>query len=265
MKALVNFCVFGPDPADIYYGGALQNAQMYLEWQPEWTLRFYLGDTPMGYGLGEELLKFPNTEVIHAAGEPEDQTSTFWRFRALDSVARRRRVGPIGPGDNFDVYFFRDVDSRPILRERTAVTEFLESPAGFHVMRDHLRHGAPILAGLWGVRSEFARKVGGHLPIRHGRTFYMMEQAWLARRVWPVARHSVLAHVECNWTFGLPTQPFTEPRDWNEGFVGEGFFSNGSPRYPLHRFEIPWDKNGWTKRGTRVYPSNQSAVRGRRA
>ena len=99
MKALVNFCVFGPDPDDIYYGGSLKNAELYQKWQPDWKLRFYLGDTPVDQGLDVDLLKFPNTEVIHVPREPEDQTSTLWRSRALDTAPVPRNFGPIGTGD----------------------------------------------------------------------------------------------------------------------------------------------------------------------
>jgi hypothetical protein len=56
------------------------------------------------------------------------------------------------------VALFRDLDSRPSLREVEAVKEWLQSKHVFHVMRDHPGHDMPMLAGMWGV------KVAGQRP-----------------------------------------------------------------------------------------------------
>jgi hypothetical protein len=236
-NGLVSFCLFGPDKDDIYNRGLLRNLEMYQEWKPDWKIRVYLGDTPsQNSDIHIQIEEYPNAEVILCQGETEDWKSTFWRFRALKDVG-------------YDFYLFRDVDSRPILRERLAVEAWLKSDRKYHIMRDHPRHGATILAGMWGVKAPEANKVSRLFPnsLSGEKNYYMVEQEFLARTVWPRARMSVLQHVDCEWTFKTQSYPFPVKRS-SEGFVGEGFLGNGQPRFPKHRFELK-DKDVFIARG----------------
>lgn len=218
MRGLVSFCVFGDDPNDIYYQGALKNAEMYLEFEPRYTCRYYLGRTAAA-NLAERLQRFSNVSIIETP-DPEDQSATFWRFLAVKE-------------SRYDFYLFRDVDSRPIERERAAVHEWLESDKQFHVMRDHPYHGAPILAGLWGVKSQGAQWIAGRLPGRLRGNYYQVDQDFLKGNIWRLARRSLMAHVDCVHHFGTEIHPFKVPYT-KEGFVGEGFYGDGRPRFPLH-------------------------------
>jgi hypothetical protein len=235
-NGLVSFCLFGKDPNDIYYRGFFRNVEMYKVWKPDWKIRLYLGDTPANdLEFLAQLAEYPDLELHWCEGEVEDWKSTFWRFRALKDVG-------------YDFYLFRDVDSRPILRERLAVEAWLKTDRKYHIMRDHPRHGAALLAGMWGVRAPEANKLSRLFP--HSlvaKDYYMVEQDFLRSTVWPRARLSVLQHVDCEWTFKTQSMPFPVKRS-SEGFVGEGFFGNGQPRYPKHRFELK-DKDVFIARG----------------
>lgn len=226
MRGLASFCLFGEDPDDIYRQGALKNAQAYLRYTPDVVCRFYVSPLSLKWA-SENLAGLPNVQ-IHAVETPgglENLACTFWRFWALQD-------------DSYDYYLFRDVDSRPILRERTAVQEWLESPRTFHVMRDHPYHNVPMLAGLWGVKRTtttrnlykiFPRK----LSLLKSKSYYGVEQMYLQHTVWRQAKFDVLSHVDCQFTFGTEIQPFPEPIT-DEGFVGEGFYGDGRPRFPDH-------------------------------
>ena len=48
--------------------------------------------------------------------------------------------------------YHRDLDSKMTAREEAAVTEWLESGASIHSMRDHPWHGVPLVGGGWGAR-----------------------------------------------------------------------------------------------------------------
>lgn len=222
MKVLVSFCLFGTDPDDIYYGGMLKNLELYSRWHPDWTVRVYVGRSVPEDVVSDLALK-SNADIRNTDGD-ENQTATFWRFKALTEGGH-------------DCYLFRDADSRPIERERIAVDAWINSSRDFHVMRDHPRHGMPMLAGLWGVKGPIAKKLARLMPAALVDDYYMVDQQFLRQTVWPIARSSVLQHVGCDWTFKTAFEPFPVRRSI-EGFVGEGFLSNGQPRYPGHRYEL---------------------------
>jgi len=69
--------------------------------------------------------------------ETHPYSGLMWRFLPFDDP-------------EVDIVLVRDVDSPITLRERAGVDLWLKRDAPFHVMRDHIQHTAPILAGLWG-------------------------------------------------------------------------------------------------------------------
>lgn len=219
---LACFTVFGSDPDDIYYRGALKNALWYLNYWPDWKCRFYLGGTPLRQGLGALLEPFPNAEVVPMPHSSENQSATFWRFLALREKGHEALV-------------FRDVDSRPIERERLAVQQWLDSDRDFHVIRDHRRHGVPMLAGLWGVKGPGLDRIRHRVPQYLAGAHYQVDQQWLSSIVWGHARLSLMQHVSNGHDFDLPSEPFVV--SYAEGFCGEGLNGDDSPRFPLHRLE----------------------------
>lgn len=221
MSVLVSFCIFGNDPDDIYYTGAYKNAYQYHEWFPDWTLRFYIGATVPTW-VTQSVTTF-GAEVIRM-DLPENQTSTGWRFLAL-----RDRV--------WDYYLFRDVDSRPIERERDAVAEWMASGREFHTMHDHPYHNVPMLAGLWGVTLQGAARISHLIPDRLEHDEYQVDQNFLTKKIWRIARQRLMVHTSQQFgfdTFGL-RRPFRIPRDRNYPFVGEGYYACDCPRHPQHR------------------------------
>lgn len=222
MRGLASFCLFGDDVNGIYRLGALKNAEMYAtlyQGTLDVVSRFYVSTQTVEWAT-ENLLRIPGVEVVPVDG-PEDFTATFWRYRALEDK-------------DYDFWLFRDTDSRPILRERVAVAEWLDSDKTYHIMRDHPYHNVPIMAGLWGVKNV-AKTASLHKLFRFKRmkSYYQVDQRYLHVTVWRTAKYDCLAHVDCAHTFGTKTQPFTVPIS-DEGFCGEGFYGDGSPRFPQH-------------------------------
>lgn len=219
MSGIVSFSLFGKDPHDIYYPGSLRNAEAYLRYAPDVSVRFYVGRLPWEWA-SKNLATLPNVELVKFDTRPEDQTATMWRFLALKD-------------SGYDFYLFRDVDSRPIERERVAVQEWLDSNRQFHVMRDHPYHNVPMMAGLWGVRGEMGTKISRFFPEQYRRAYYQCDQMFLRTMIWRVAKTDLMAHVGCDHAFGTETVDFTVPLG-TEGFVGEGFYGSGLPRFPEH-------------------------------
>lgn len=224
---LVSFCLFGKDPEDVYYRGAIRNAEMYAHLRPGWLLFFYLGAS-IPDDVKERLAGFRNVRLIDMSHEPEDQTATYWRFLALKDPW-------------FSHFLSRDVDSRPGPRELDAVEEWMGSGQEFHVMRDHPRHGAEMLAGLWGCTQNGARRISVILPDRLAGDFYQVDQVFLRQRVWRFASRSLMAHIGCQWQYGAPglTRLFSRDRDADIFFVAECHNGDDTLRFPEHRREVP--------------------------
>lgn len=219
MKVLVSFCLFGDDPDDIYYSGALRNADLYLRYHPSFSLVYYIA-TSCGKGISEELLKFPNVRVVEMDG-PADQSATFWRFLSIRE--------PSG----YDYYLFRDVDSRPIKRERDVVAAWMKSGMRYNVIRDHAYHGVPMLAGLWGCNEIGANKIAHRIPQRLKQNFYGVDQTFLTMTIWPIAKRSVYAAIDGNgYRYGTAVHEIHGSLD--EGFIGQGFYGDDLPRFPEH-------------------------------
>ena len=226
MKGLVSFCLFGTDPKDIYFRGAIKNAEIYAEIRPEWECIFYLSKTVPEW-VQEWIEGVGNSRVIRKPG-PDNQSATFWRFLAM------REAG-------YDFYLFRDTDSRPGDRELGAVDDWLNTTrANFHVMRDHPRHGVAMLAGMWGVKFRGTYKILGKLPDEIKGDHYQVDQEWLRMFVWPFAKRDVLVHSEYDWNLEpkMNRRAFHIPRTDNDYYVAECRNGDDTLRFPEHRLEV---------------------------
>ena len=131
-----------------------------------------------------------------------------------------------------DVMVSRDLDSRPTTREQAAVEEWLNTGLAFHVMRDHPRHGAVILAGMWGARLDLGhrqifqvamKKMLEDLRLRDQHWYKGLDQALLRSRIWPLVEDQTCVHDSylCRAYQSQNWRPFPTEREagsWN--FVG---------------------------------------------
>ena len=91
-------------------------------------------------------------------------------------------------------FLVRDLDSWLLPCGRAAVTQWEESGAMFHVMRDHPAHYGQMLAGLWGGHNyhnlSLAAQLSQALFSRPATGEYTSDQRALEEAVW----HSALIH-----------------------------------------------------------------------
>lgn len=218
---LASFTLFGNDPDDIYLDGTAKNILHYPVAYPDFDMRIYVGKS-----IPEAHIKwfnqFEHVQIVQME-LPEDQSATAWRFLSL------RESG-------YDYYIFRDVDSRPCAREVNAVRQWMVSNRPYHVMRDHPYHNVAMLAGLWGCTERGAEMIRHVIPDRLEGDFYQVDQQFLARKVWRIARRDVMSHTVNGGSFEHPRfqYPFPSVRQGVE-FVGEGFYGDDRPRRPDHR------------------------------
>ena len=128
-------CIF--QTPDMYCLGALENIKLKNILYPDWTLRYYLDNTVPKNLIDQ--LKEKNVEIIDMTGSKIP--GMFWRFLVMNDP-------------KVNTFIVRDIDSRLNLREKLAVSEWMESDKIMHVMRDHPHHYYKILGGMWGFKNE---------------------------------------------------------------------------------------------------------------
>ena len=147
---LIAFSLWGDDSK--YCVGAIKNAAAINKIYPGWKGRFYVGKSTSKKYVDE--LRSLNSEVIEME-EDGNWAGMFWRFYAACD-------------NNVEIMISRDTDSRLNLREKMAVEEWVKSDKGFHIMRDHPCHAAPIMGGMWGVRIKpFIELINNEVYIKH--------------------------------------------------------------------------------------------------
>ena len=110
MKQVISYSLYGQQMK--FLVGAIKNAQLAQRFFPEFTVRFYVGNSVPTW-TRSTLALFPNVEMI-TVDEPENSISRMWRFRAI-----------LDP--SVDVVLSRDADARLSYREVIAHQEFLSS------------------------------------------------------------------------------------------------------------------------------------------
>ena len=99
----------------------------------DWVVRIYLNDS-----VGQENIDFfksqNNVEVVDMTGK--NIPGMFWRFIPFVD-------------ETVDVFCVRDADSRPSIREKMAVDEWLRENTSLHLMRDHPHHNYVVMGGMF--------------------------------------------------------------------------------------------------------------------
>ncbi len=208
MTKVIAFSLWGTNPK--YLIGAIHNAVLARHLYPGWTCRFFVGRS-----VPDRVIKhiscFSWTEIVRM-DQDGGWEGMFWRFLpALDSETT--------------VLLSRDADSRLSYRERAAVDQWLGSRMAFHIMRDHPRHIAPIMGGMFGARRGSLKALADALTRNADRdAFYQCDQIFLRDHLYPSVRDDAMIHDEYAH-IDRDARPFPTPRIDHE-FVGDVFDEN---------------------------------------
>jgi hypothetical protein len=180
MKQVISYSLYGKHPR--FLVGAIKNAQLAQVFFPGSTVRYYVGNSVPTW-VRSTLDLFSNVEQI-PVDEREDSTARLWRFRAIFDP-------------KVDVVLSRDCDARLSLREAEAHQEFLDSPFGFHIIRDHPSgHGYFISAGMFACKNKdmgFFKKILNDTQLVDT---YMQDQTFLSGGIYPNIVGNCLVHDE---------------------------------------------------------------------
>lgn len=134
---VVSFSLWGDKK--LYTIGAIKNAELALKLYPDWICYFYCNSC-VPSNIINELKNKPNTKIIEIP-EQGNNKCRLNRFLPTDDA-------------NVEYMISRDVDSRLSIREKIAVDEWINSNTDIHLMRDHIGHGAFVMAGMHGLKTS---------------------------------------------------------------------------------------------------------------
>ena len=215
-RQVLSFSLYNGD-VPRYRDGAYENLDLWPKKFPGWELWIYYDKTTSEPVL--QRLRDGGAKMIDMTDSGLINPST-WRF----TVASDPTV---------DRYLSRDIDSRLTQRDKDAVDEWVASDKKWHVIRDHPSHTRfPMSAGLWGGTGDAMPDMTDRLKRTAVDVDYTADQVWLAKEVWPIARHSVMQHdsFSCD-KFGGPAggaRSFPSPREHQGQHVGSVHASYGA-------------------------------------
>lgn len=191
---------------------------------PEWILRVYIDFTGSKNSQREFLHNFSNLDICDIKNLPMFGSS-------LRSIlpGRMWRFLPI-----FDPYvdylLSQDLDSPIVEREIETIQMWLSNEHDknfFYIARDHIQHGVPILAGLWGASMKHARYLLFHIfqvmlmpnLVQFYLEGYAGDQAFLRDHVWDFVKDNatIFDSYSCQQLKG---QPFPSQRPSTNCYLG---------------------------------------------
>lgn len=155
-------------------------------------------------------VRFCDVKKIPAFGDISLSLGSMWRF-----VPMADRT--------LDVFCSRDLDSPLLQREANAVQEWMVSGKLMHVMRDHPKHGVPVMGGMWCFRPSLDSTLGRTaLTILLHRSRNLRnkkyDQKLLQEILWPHVRDQTLEHDSYLCEYYTNSRPFPSQR--KDYFVG---------------------------------------------
>ncbi|XP_066974097.1 uncharacterized protein [Macrobrachium rosenbergii] len=232
-QKVVSYSVFGDFPNDYYLGMELLIPRI-AEVYPDWVIRFYhrmdLHNATVRNWLCDLSCIYPQLDLCHVENLPVFGNITY-------AFGRVWRFAPMGDA-LVDRYMVRDADSPILQREVDAVEDWIKDGTCFHAMRDYPRHGARMLAGMWGGCNDWrAADILNATRRIFGSAFYTQtdvfaDQREMLRKLWPIAGRNITVHASyfCK-NFGY-SEPFPTRRD-NFTYVGEKSFIAGYVMEPF--------------------------------
>jgi hypothetical protein len=227
-----------------YLDGLEANVRLAGLYYPEWIVRVYavnLSEDQVRRVLAVDAATGNRTlEVVvcpdgsplgaplrPASGQYPQYRGAYGRFLAADDP-------------KVELAVFRDLDSRPSVRELLAVNEWISSGLGVHTMHDHRFHHEPLLGGMWGARRGAVGVTGAMRSAVRDHPGDAIggyggdDQGFLATYVWPAVRGDALDHEvdpdRCRRRGARACRKFpaTDLRD-DHFFVGQPFQGTKDP------------------------------------
>lgn len=175
----------------MYTTGCLVNIIRYSEMLPDYKCVVFCDSESVPDKIVYALNSGRYGVQLHMMAHQEDCLGLYWRFYGFISGMYER-------------FIVRDSDSRPSKREIKAIREWENSECGFHIIRDHIQHGIPILGGTMGAVAGVVPGFSSMLDVwlknllpdyKNPRGLYHnSDQLFFDKFVWPVVMLNNMAH-----------------------------------------------------------------------
>jgi hypothetical protein len=180
MKHLISYSLYGNQPR--YTIGAIKNSAIALSDLPDFTLRFYVGESVPDWVVST-LRLFKNIQIHPMLGK-EDASAMFWRFYALADL-------------DYDYILVRDCDARLNPREIAMHQEFVESGQNFHIIKDHpTGHNYLLSGGLFAAKKITLHDIHKLIQAWEPQARYGNDMDFLQRIIYPRVIGEALIHDE---------------------------------------------------------------------
>ena len=180
MKEVISFSLYGKD--ERYTIGAIKNALLAQEFFPDAQVWFYTGAS-VPIAIKQTLDLMTNTRIIEM-DEPEDNFARLWRYYAFSD-------------EGADLVLCPDVDARLGQREAVAHAHFKNSVFDAHIMKDHPKgHDYLISAGMFSAYTKNLRNMKNLIGLfrKTRKDYYLIDQDFLAEKIYPRIKKKVLIH-----------------------------------------------------------------------
>ena len=179
-----------------YFAGIASNAASIQSSYPGYVMRLYFNKNSMRRdGLNkicDLFCKHPNVDLcdvgqIQQYPHLAKKFGMIWRFTPM--------ADPL-----VEEWHSRDLDSKILQREVSAVQDWQQSQKSFHIMRDHPLHTVPILGGMFGMKipkknfPQMKRIFEDILNFVEDKWFKGLDQNALSALLWPEAQKDMVAH-----------------------------------------------------------------------
>lgn len=211
---IISLSLYGDNP--LYTQGAIENAEYAKKIYPDWKVRIYCHTSvPKNIiqklrDLNADIIIINETFINDSNPKLDTNWGMYWRFFPL--------------ADKKVKYFIvRDADSRISWKEAEAVKEWIKSGKDYHILKDHILHGSPMMGGMWGAKGgivpELHDLIRVHLKTRDHCKF-ASDQRFLAKYIYPKAINSCVNH-----RFFQTDKGFMHPK---QEFIGQTINVKGS-------------------------------------
>jgi len=188
-QKVIAFSLYGEN--ERYTQGAIENAKIYKEIYPGWSMVVYHDAAVPKHILST--LKSHNVWLIDMSKSSMNKMS--WRFTAAYN--------------KISFFCCRDIDSRLSLREKYAVDEWIDSGQKYHVMRDHPSHSNYAMSGgMWCASATAFSFISDKFKEIPAHDSYLQDMNWLNEHIWKDAKDNVLQHDSFSCDKFLGAKPF---------------------------------------------------------
>ena len=188
-QRVIAFSLYGEN--ERYTQGAIENAKIYKEIYPGWSMLVYHDATVPKHILST--LKSHDVWLNDMSQSSMNKMS--WRFTAAYN--------------KISLFCSRDIDSRLSLREKYAVDEWIVSGQKYHVMRDHPSHSKYAMSGgMWCASTEAFSFISEKLKEIAVEDSYLKDMDWLNEHIWNDAKDNVVQHDSFSCDEFMGAKPF---------------------------------------------------------